>query len=88
MKNRKYHEYADNPDGMKALDPKQLQAMKKGRMAELAMHPTVKPILLVADAIKDCSKRRGIILDPFGGSGTTLTPARTARSDSGNDMAR
>lgn len=27
MKNRKYHEYADNPDGLKALDPKQLQVM-------------------------------------------------------------
>lgn len=52
-----------------------VNTMRKDRMEELAMHPTVKPINLVADAIKDCSKRRGIILDPFGGSGTTLIAA-------------
>lgn len=46
-----------------------------GRMDELAMHPTVKPTAMVADAIMDCSKRGGIILDPFGGSGTTLIAA-------------
>ena len=38
-------------------------------------HPTVKPVALVSDAIRDCSKRGGIILDPFGGSGTTLIAA-------------
>ncbi len=42
---------------------------------ELAMHPTVKPVALVADAIKDCSQRGGIILDPFCGSGTILIAA-------------
>jgi DNA modification methylase len=42
---------------------------------QLAMHPTVKPIALIADAIRDCSKRRGVILDAFGGSGTTLIAA-------------
>ena len=31
-----------------------------------------KPVGLVADAIKDVSKRKGIVLDPFGGSGTTI----------------
>lgn len=46
-----------------------------GRMGELAMHPTVKPLAMVMDAIKDCSKRGGIVLDPFGGSGTTLIAA-------------
>jgi DNA modification methylase len=39
------------------------------------MHPTVKPVALVADAIRDCSKRDGIVLDCFGGSGTTLIAA-------------
>jgi len=39
------------------------------------MHPTVKPVALVADAILDCSKRRGIILDCCAGSGTTLIAA-------------
>jgi DNA modification methylase len=48
---------------------------KAGRQEELAMHPTVKPVALVADAIRDCSKRGGIILDAFGGSGTTIIAA-------------
>lgn len=46
-----------------------------GRDSELAMHPTVKPVALVADAIRDCSKRGDIVLDAFGGSGTTLVAA-------------
>ena len=47
----------------------------RGRDDALAMHPTVKPVALVADAIKDCSRRRQIVLDPFAGSGTTLIAA-------------
>lgn len=46
---------------------------------DLAMHPTVKPVALVADAILDCSKRKGIVLDAFGGSGTTLVAAERTR---------
>src|SRR5690606_10129265 len=42
----------------------------------LAMHPTVKPVAMVADAIKDVSRRKEIVLDPFGGSGTTLIAAQ------------
>jgi DNA modification methylase len=38
----------------------------------LALHPTVKPVAMVADAILDCSARGGLVLDPFLGSGTTL----------------
>jgi DNA modification methylase len=45
------------------------------RDKQLAMHPTVKPVALIADAIRDCSKRGGVILDAFGGSGTTLIAA-------------
>jgi DNA modification methylase len=57
-----------------------VNTMRPGRMDELAMHPTVKPVALVADAIKDCSRRKGIILDPFLGSGTTVIAAeRTGR---------
>jgi DNA modification methylase len=41
----------------------------------LKLHPTVKPVALVADAIKDCSRRGDLILDPFAGSGTTLIAA-------------
>ena len=44
------------------------------------MHPTVKPVGLVADALLDCSKRGGIVLDAFCGSGSTLIAAqRTGR---------
>jgi DNA modification methylase len=57
-----------------------ISAMRAGRREELAMHPTVKPVGLVADALKDCSHRNGIVLDPFAGSGTILIAAeRTGR---------
>jgi DNA modification methylase len=47
---------------------------------DLANHPTVKPLALVADAIRDVSKRGAIVLDPFVGSGTTILAAeRTGR---------
>ena len=52
-----------------------VNTLRRDRMEELAMHPTVKPVALVADAIKDCSRRGEIVLDPFGGSGTTLIAA-------------
>lgn len=42
---------------------------------DLALHPTVKPVAMVKDAIRDVTKRREIVLDPFGGSGTTLIAA-------------
>jgi DNA modification methylase len=57
-----------------------VNTMRAGRMEELAMHPTVKPVALVADAIKDCSRRNGLVLDPFAGSGTVLIACeRTGR---------
>jgi DNA modification methylase len=60
-----------------------VNTMKKCRMEELEMHPTVKPVTLVADAILDVTKRGATLLDPFGGSGSTLIAAektgRTAR---------
>jgi DNA modification methylase len=58
-----------------------------GRRDELAMHPTVKPVALVADAIKDCSARNAIVLDPFLGSGSTLIAAhRTGRRGRGIEI--
>jgi DNA modification methylase len=46
----------------------------------LALHPTVKPVALVADAVRDCSCRGEMVLDAFLGSGTTLIAAeRTGR---------
>ena len=46
----------------------------------LELHPTVKPVALVADAILDCTARNDVVLDPFIGSGTTIIAAeRTGR---------
>jgi DNA modification methylase len=52
-----------------------------------ALHPTVKPVALVADAIMDCSARGDIVLDPFLGSGTTVIAAqRTGRTGYGMNL--
>jgi len=60
-----------------------ISSLSRSRGDELAMHPTVKPVALVADAIRDCSRRGDVVLDAFAGSGTTLIAAhktgRTAR---------
>lgn len=58
-----------------------ISSISAARQAELEMHPTVKPVALVADALRDCSRRADIVLDPFAGSGTTLIAAhQTGRS--------
>ena len=52
-----------------------MNSMAAGRMDELALHPTVKPVAMIVDAIKDVSERGAIVLDLFGGSGSTLIAA-------------
>jgi DNA modification methylase len=52
-----------------------VSSLGAGRTEALEMHPTVKPVALVGDAIRDCSQRGDLVLDPFGGSGTTLIAA-------------
>jgi DNA modification methylase len=52
-----------------------VNSFRKDRLAELTVHPTVKPVALVADAMRDCSRRGDIVLDPFMGSGTTILAA-------------
>lgn len=52
-----------------------VNTLKPGRMDELALHPTVKPVQMIADAVKDVSARGEIVLDLFGGSGSTLIAA-------------
>jgi DNA modification methylase len=52
-----------------------VNTFRAGRLDELSIHPTVKPVALVADAMRDCSRRGDIILDPFIGSGTTILAA-------------
>jgi DNA modification methylase len=54
--------------------------LNRSAKGKLALHPTVKPVAMIADAIRDCSHRNDLILDPFGGAGTTLIAAeRTGR---------
>ncbi len=52
-----------------------VNTFRAGRLDELKMHPTVKPVALIADAMRDCSRRGSIILDAFTGSGTTIMAA-------------
>ncbi len=60
---------------------------REGRMEDLDAHPTVKPVQMVADAILDCSKRGGLIVDAFAGSGTTLlAAAQTGRVGAGMEI--
>jgi DNA modification methylase len=54
-------------EGANSINPKRRQ--------ELALHPTVKPAQMVADAILDCTKRGDVVFDGFLGSGTTLIAA-------------
>jgi DNA modification methylase len=58
-----------------------ISSISGSRSEELAMHPTVKPVALIADAIRDCSRRGEVVLDCFGGSGSTLIAAeKTGRA--------
>jgi DNA modification methylase len=52
-----------------------INTFRAGRLDELSCHPTVKPVALVADAMKDCTRRGDIVLDTFSGSGTTILAA-------------
>ncbi|KJC49489.1 DNA methylase N-4 [Bradyrhizobium sp. LTSP885] len=50
-------------------------SMRGNRREDLALHPTVKPTAMVADAIKDVTRHGDLVLDLFLGSGTTLLAA-------------
>ena len=52
-----------------------VNTFRTGRSDDLELHPTVKPVALVADAIRDVSRRGDVVLDPFGGSGTVAIAA-------------
>ena len=52
-----------------------VNSFRAGRMDELRNHPTPKPVALIADAMRDCSRRGDIVLDVFAGSGTTMVAA-------------
>jgi DNA modification methylase len=65
-----------------------VNTFSKTRMADLSSHPTVKPVALVADAIRDVSRPHEIVLDAFMGSGTTILAAeRTKRRCFGIEIA-
>jgi DNA modification methylase len=52
-----------------------VNSFRAGRLDELKAHPTVKPVALVADALKDCTRRDENVIDTFCGSGTTILAA-------------
>ena len=52
-----------------------ISSLGPDRDAQLAMHPTVKPVAMFADAMRDCSRRNGLVLDAFSGSGTVIIAA-------------
>jgi DNA modification methylase len=60
------------------LEYPSVNSLDPARRGDLELHPTVKPVALIADLIRDCSRRNGVILDPFGGSGTTILAAERA----------
>ena len=64
-----------------------VNSLRGSRKEDLALHPTVKPVGLVADAIQDVTRRGDLVLDLFLGSGTTLLAAeRTARKFRGVEL--
>jgi DNA modification methylase len=64
-----------------------VNSMAGSRREDLALHPTVKPTALVADAIQDVTRRGEVVLDIFLGSGTTLIAAeRTVRRFRGVEL--
>ncbi len=64
-----------------------VNTFRAGRLDDLSIHPTIKPVALVADAMKDCTRRGDIVLDPFLGSGTTIVAAeRVGRRGFGLDL--
>jgi DNA modification methylase len=52
-----------------------ISSLGPDRDEQLAMHPTVKPVAMIADAMRDCSRRNGLVLDAFAGSGTVIIAA-------------
>ena len=64
-----------------------VNAMRGGGLEDLALHATIKPTGLVADAIEDVTRHGDLVLDLFLGSGTTLLAAeRTGRRFRGLDI--
>ena len=64
-----------------------VNSMAGSRREDLALHPTVKPVAMVADAYQDVTKRGDLVFDMFLGSGTSLIAAeRTGRRFRGCDI--
>lgn len=54
-------------------------SMRRGRLEDLKDHPTIKPVAMIEEILRDCSRPGEIVLDPFLGSGTTILAAHRSR---------
>jgi DNA modification methylase len=64
-----------------------MSSFGKHRDELLALHPTVKPVAMIADVLRDCTRRGDVVFDPFLGSGSTLIAAEeTGRRCCGLDL--
>ena len=70
---------ADGRNRSNVWDYGGFNSFSKQRDELLAVHPTTKPVPLVADVIRDASARGDLVLDPFAGSGTTVIAAEKTR---------
>ena len=83
IKNRKQATVFDNDMNLEFMTADELRAviadimeqssiLREGKPLRNADHPTMKPVPLIKKQVKNSTKRGGIVLDIFGGSGTTL----------------
>jgi DNA modification methylase len=69
------------------LDYPGVNTFRRGRMEELSSHPTPKPVVMLADLMRDCTRRGDLVLDAFMGSGSTIMAAeRTGRVAAGTEI--
>lgn len=52
-----------------------ISSISSHRDEEFSRHPTPKPVAMIAEALRDVTRRGGLVLDPFAGGGSTMIAA-------------